>query len=193
MTTGKRCALAAFLLISMPLPVIAAGFPLAPLPANRPWTGASERFVAKKTDPWITPAEASDFVETPDHAVTRAWLEKLVAGSPSLKLESFGTSSEWRNLYYVRASKGCADKPALLAQGSLHSGEIDGKDAKLMLLRDIAPRGKDTLLDKSDLPFMPIFNVDGHERASAYGRPNTRGPRLQGWRTTAQNLNLNRD
>jgi hypothetical protein len=62
-----------------------------------------------------------------------------------------------------------------------------------MLLRDIALRGKDGLLDKADLVFVPIFNVDGHERTSAYSRPNQRGPRVQGWRTTAQNLNLNRD
>ena len=44
-----------------------------------------------------------------------------------------------------------------------------------------------------NLVFVPIFNADGHERSSADSRPNQRGPRLQGWRTTAQNLNLNRD
>ena len=140
---------------------------MAPLPANRPWSGASERLVAKKSDSWITPAEASAFVDTPDYATTRAWLEKLVAASPMLKLESFGTSPEGRDLYYVRASKGGADKPVLLAQGGIHSGEIDGKDAGLRLLRDIALREKDTLLDKADLVFVPIFNVDGHESASA--------------------------
>jgi murein tripeptide amidase MpaA len=40
---------------------------------------------------------------------------------------------------------------------------------------------------------VPIFSVDGHERASPYSRPNQRGPVVQGWRHTAQNLNLNRD
>lgn len=177
-------------------PALGGGFPLAPLPADRPWSGASERLVAAKSDPWITPAEASDFVETPDYAATRAWLEKLVATSPLLRIESFGTSPEGRDLYYVRASKtvsGGPGKPVLLAQGGIHSGEIDGKDAGLMLLRDIALRGKDRLLDRADLVFVPIFNVDGHERKSAYSRPNQRGPALQGWRTTSQNLNLNRD
>ena len=184
---------AALLLLFLPAPSLAATFPLAPLPADRPWSGASERLVAKKTDPWITPTESSGFVDTPDYATTRAWLEKLVAASPLLKMESFGTSPEGRDLYYIRASKGAAGKPVLLAQGGIHSGEIDGKDAGLMLLRDIALRGKDELLDKADLVFVPIFNVDGHERKSAYSRPNQRGPALQGWRTTAQNLNLNRD
>jgi hypothetical protein len=187
--------LAAALLATIAAPVRA--FPPAPLPADRAWSGASERLVAKTTDPWITPSEASGFVDTPDYAATRAWLEKLAAASPLLRIESFGTSPDGRDLYYVRASKkaraGGPAKPVLLAQGGIHAGEIDGKDAGLMLLRDIALRGKDGLLDKADLVFVPIFNVDGHERSSAFSRPNQRGPTEQGWRTTSQNLNLNRD
>jgi hypothetical protein len=41
--------------------------------------------------------------------------------------------------------------------------------------------------------FVPVFNVDGHERFGAWHRPNQNGPTAMGWRTTAQNLNLNRD
>jgi hypothetical protein len=192
MTSANPRLLAVFLAAGAALPAAAASFPPAPLPAERPWSGASERLIAKKSDPWITPAEAADFVTTPDYAATRAWLEKLVAASPLLTLESFGTSPEGRDLYYVRASKG-PGRPVVLAQGGIHAGEIDGKDAGMMLLRDIALRGKDGLLDKADLVFVPIFNVDGHERKSAYSRPNQRGPQEQGWRTNAQNLNLNRD
>jgi hypothetical protein len=81
----------------------------------------------------------------------------------------------------------------VLAQAGIHAGEIDGKDAGLMLLREIARGGKATLLDGADLVFVPIFNADGHERSSRFSRPNQRGPREQGWRTTARNLNLNRD
>ncbi|HEY0325084.1 MAG TPA: carboxypeptidase, partial [Allosphingosinicella sp.] len=53
-------------------------------------------------------------------------------------------------------------------------------------------RGRASLLDTVDLVFVPIFNVDGHERTSPFNRPNQRGPRSQGWRTTARNINLNR-
>src|SRR4029079_5958228 len=49
------------------------------------------------------------------------------------------------------------------------------------------------LLDGANLLLVPIFNVDGHERASPYARINQRGPSPSGWRTTARNLNLNRD
>ena len=43
------------------------------------------------------------------------------------------------------------------------------------------------------LLFVPVFNVDGHERFGAWNRPNQRGPEEMGWRTTAQSYNLNRD
>ncbi|MEP9400607.1 M14 family metallopeptidase [Sphingomonas sp. VNH70] len=168
--------------------------PEAPLPPVRPWHGASERLVAKPADPWITPAEAANFATTPDYAATRAWIDRLVAASPLLSVETFGKSPEGRDLYFVRAHKGDGPaKPVVLVQAGIHAGEIEGKDAGLMLLRDIALRGKDRLLDKVDLVFVPIYNVDGHERSGPYNRPNQRGPRDMGWRTTAQNLNLNRD
>jgi hypothetical protein len=38
-----------------------------------------------------------------------------------------------------------------------------------------------------------VFNIDGHERFGAWNRPNQTGPEEMGWRTTGQNLNLNRD
>ena len=165
----------------------------APLPPIMPWHGASERLVVGSSDPWITPIEATNFEATPSYAATRAWLERLVAASPLLRLEVFGHTAQGRELYAIRAAKPGTAKPLLFAQAGIHSGEIDGKDAGLMLLRDIALRGKDQLLDRADLVFVPIFNADGHERTSPYNRPNQRGPSNQGWRTTAQNLNLNRD
>ena len=166
----------------------------APLPPVLPWNGASERLVAAPNDPWITPSEAAGFDTTPSYDQTRAWLDRLDAASELISIETFGRTAQGRELYAVRAAKpGASPKPVLLAQGGIHAGEIDGKDAGLMLLRDIALRGKDRLLDRADLLFVPIFNADGHERSSPFNRPNQRGPRSQGWRTTAQNLNLNRD
>jgi murein tripeptide amidase MpaA len=112
-------------------------------------------------------------------------------------METFGKSPEGRDLLVLYVSKDGKTfdpkKPVLLVQAGIHPGEIDGKDAGMMLLRDMAFHGKDKLLDKVNLVFVPIFSVDGHERASPYSRPNQRGPAIQGWRHTAQNLNLNRD
>jgi hypothetical protein len=167
------------------------------LPPELPWRGKSERLVAKSDDPWITPSERDNFATTPNDATTRAWLERLTSSSKLFRIEHYGTSALGREMYAVIATKDGAtldpSKPLVLAQAGIHSGEIDGKDAGLMLLRDIAFRGKDKLLDRVNLLFVPIFNVDGHENSSPYSRPNQRGPMSQGWRSTAQNINLNRD
>ena len=49
------------------------------------------------------------------------------------------------------------------------------------------------LLERIAILFVPAFNADGHERFGRWNRPNQVGPEVIGWRTTAQNLNLNRD
>ena len=84
--------------------------------------------------------------------------------------------------------------PVVLVQGGIHSGEIDGKDAGFWALRDLL-EGKELpgALKQQVLLFVPVFNVDGHERFGKWNRPNQRGPEEMGWRTTAQNYNLNRE
>ena len=173
------------------------------LPPAIPWNGASRKLALPASDSWVTPSEATGFRTTPRYDETVAYLRRLVAAAPQLKMISLGKSDEGRDVWMVIASKERAftpealrrsGKPSLLAQGGIHSGEIDGKDAGLMLLRDITVRGtKRELLDRANLLFVPIFNVDGHERVSRFSRINQRGPEESGWRTTSRNLNLNRD
>lgn len=168
------------------------------LPPAPEWNGASRALLRDAGDRWATDFErdpAHDF--SPNYADTRAWFDRLDQASDLIRIEQFGVSPENRPIYAVIASKDGASfdpsKPVLLAQAGIHPGEIDGKDAGMMLLRDIAFYGKSDLLDRVNLILIPILSVDGHERASAYSRPNQRGPRIQGWRNTATNQNLNRD
>ena len=168
------------------------------LPPAPEWDGASRDLLRAASDPWVTAFEAdADHDFSPNYIDTRAWFDRLDAASDLIRIEQFGVSPEGRPIYAVIASKDGAtfdpSKPVLLAQAGIHPGEIDGKDAGMMLLRDIAFYGKDDLLDRVNLILIPILSVDGHERASAYSRPNQRGPRIQGWRNTATNQNLNRD
>ena len=94
----------------------------------------------------------------------------------------------------VALSVGKKGAPTLLVQGGIHAGEIDGKDAGFLVLRELLDGKLDGVaLDKIRVVFVPVFNVDGHERFGAHNRPNQVGPEEMGWRTTAQNLNLNRD
>jgi len=173
------------------------------LPPLIPWNGASRALMLPATDRWVTPSEATQFRTTPRYDETVAYLRRLVAAAPQLKMLSLGKSAEGRDLWLVVASKEGAStrdalrrngRPTLFAQGGIHAGEIDGKDAGLMLLRDMTVRGtKRELLDRANLLFVPIFNVDGHERFTRYSRINQRGPEESGWRTNARNYNLNRD
>jgi murein tripeptide amidase MpaA len=153
---------------------------------------------------WTTPAEAAHFKTTPSYADTRAYLEKLAAAAPDkLKLTRFGVSPEGRDLMLVIAASNGEFTPEaarqsgneiVFVQAGIHAGEIEGKDAGLMLLRDLTVGGKfPHALDHTILLYAPIFNVDGHENSNPYLRINQNGPAEMGFRATAQNLNLNRD
>jgi hypothetical protein len=85
-------------------------------------------------------------------------------------------------------------KAVVLIQNVIHGGEMEGKDAWLLLLREmLITRELQHLLDHLVLVMIPVFNIDGHERRGHTNRPNQIGPVEQGWRTTAQNFDLNRD
>ena len=173
------------------------------LPAAQEWSGKSESLMVSADDPWITPAERTGLSATPGYVETMDWLRQLVAAAPELKMVSIGKSLQGRDFWMVIASADQAftaealnatGKPLLLAHSGIHAGEIDGKDAGLMLLRDMTVAGKrKELLAKTNFLFIPILNVDGHERRSPYNRINQRGPEEMGWRTNARNQNLNRD
>ena len=149
---------------------------------------------------WKTYYELSDFKETPRYAETIRYCKQLADNSPIISYQSFGTSPQGRELPLLIIAKDSdfdnisGKKATILIQACIHPGEPEGKDAGLMLVRDIAILNKyPGLLDNVNVLFIPIFNVDGHERWSKYSRINQNGPEEMGWRVNANNLNLNRD
>ena len=150
-----------------------------------------------------TEFERSGGVRTGDYAETVALCRELDRASPYIRFESFGTSGEGRALPVLIIDKDGLSDPArarrrgraiVMIQAGIHAGEIDGKDAGLMLAREIAvEKTHQDLLDHATIVFNPILNVDGHERSSPFNRPNQNGPESMGFRTNAANLNLNRD
>jgi hypothetical protein len=171
------------------------------LPPVQKWHGKSVELIAKTNDPWITHTEKNNFTTTPSYDETMAWFKKLVQSTTTMKYVSIGASAQGREIPMIivtndgkfsAAEIRQSSKPVVLAQGGIHAGEIDGKDAGMMLLRDLASHKK-KLLDNAIILFVPILNVDGHERTSPFNRVNQRGPDNMGWRTNARNLNLNRD
>ncbi|QSX33858.1 M14 family metallopeptidase [Shewanella avicenniae] len=172
------------------------------LPPQQPWHGASEQLMLAPDAFDATPFEQSAGIASPDYSATFDWLDRLADSSAMLHKVSLGKSPQGRDIWmYVASSDGAETanelqknhKPTVLVQAGIHAGEIDGKDAGMMLLRDMLRGDKQELLDEVNLLFVPIFNVDGHERSSEFNRVNQRGPKLMGWRTNSQNLNLNRD
>lgn len=151
-----------------------------------------------------TEGERSGFVRTGRYDELRPLIARFVQAYPqAVRMEEFGVSPEGRPMLAMVVSRTGVlsaddarrkDVPVLLVQGGIHSGEIEGKDAGFIALRQMLD-GKTArgVLDKVVIVFVPIYNVDGHERFRAWNRPNQNGPAQMGQRATAQNLNLNRD
>jgi hypothetical protein len=153
---------------------------------------------------WQTFYEKSGKLETPGYQATIDYCKQLAAGSEMIHFVTFGKSAQGREMpmlildrqgFMDPGSIRASGRTILLVQACIHAGECEGKDAGLMLFRDLAifPRTSLKFLDNVSIIFIPIFNVDGHERFGPFNRINQNGPREMGWRTTAGNLNLNRD
>ena len=151
-----------------------------------------------------TVAERSGFSETGRYEEVTVLCDAFARQYPkAVRCTTFGTTPEGRPMKALVASTSGAltpeqaqrrGLPVVLIQGGIHAGEIDGKDAGFLALREVLEgRAVNGALDKLVWVFVPVFNVDGHERFGAWNRPNQRGPKEMGWRTTAQNYNLNRD
>ena len=151
-----------------------------------------------------TVSERSGFLKTGRYdEVIRLCAAFQSAYPKQVKCIDFGTTPEGRPMkalivtrtgaFTAKAAR-ARNLPVTLIQGGIHAGEIDGKDAGFQAVREILENKlAKGALDKQVLLFVPVFNVDGHERFTPNNRPNQRGPVEMGWRTTAQNFNLNRD
>ena len=166
----------------------------------------STRFVASPDNPLITLAESSGFQQTSDYDQTQAYMRKLAAASGGLVvLSELPELSAERHPMMLAVASTEADKspaslngsgkPTVFVEAEIHPGEANGKDAMFMLLRDMTTGAKPlaALLTKINIVFIPVVNVDGDLRRSAYGRINQNGPKETGWRVNGLNLNLNRD
>jgi len=159
---------------------------------------------APSKDALVTVAERSGFKKTGRYdEVERLCAEFAKAYPDAVRCSEFARTPEGRPMLALTASRTgvlTPDEartrgiPVMLAQGGIHAGEIDGKDAGFQVLREMLDGkvAKGTL-EHFVFVFVPVFNVDGHERFGRWNRPNQNGPEEMGWRVTSQNYNLNRD
>ena len=143
-----------------------------------------------------TIAEESGFRRTGrSDEVTRLCAAFAAAWPEAVHHIEFGRSAEGRTMRALLVSRSeVRTLPLLMLQGGIHPGESDGKDAGFIALRELlSESAAPGVLKRVAILFVPAFNVDGHERFGRWHRPNQNGPEETGWRTTAHNLNLNRD
>jgi hypothetical protein len=148
-----------------------------------------------------TVAETSNYQTTSRHAEVIDFCQRLALTSPVVRLSELGVSREGRSLPLLiladpqigsaeeaKASK----KLVVFAFANIHAGEVDGKEALLMLARELALAKDHPLLKKLVIVLAPIFNADGNEKLGNH-RPQQAGPALVGTRANADGFDLNRD
>src|SRR5688572_596298 len=158
----------------------------------------------------LTRAEATSYRETSLHADVMAFLAELTARKdPRIHVTSFGTSPGGRDLplvvvsaHGIRTPQESRKRglPVVLVINGIHAGEVEGKEASLMLVRDILAGKHAGLVDHFTLVVVPLFNPDGNDAIDPANRqlnlPRLEGqigPAKVGTRVNASGINLNRD
>src|SRR5262249_46123239 len=123
--------------------------------------------------------------------------------TPNAHLTELGRTAEGRSIPLlivadppVRAAAEASrsGKLIVLAIGGIHAGEVCGKEALPMLLREVFSGPHPPALKDLVLAVVPNFNADGNERVSKFNRPGQVGPEAgMGQRANARGLDLNRD
>ncbi len=159
----------------------------------------------------LTVAERSNYQVTSLHADVLAFIEQLrELRDPRLAISDFGHTPEGRLLpllvlsqrgHFTPAAVHATGLPVVLVLCGIHAGEVEGKEAALMLVRDLLAGVHGELLEHLTLVVVPLFNADGNDRISPENRKldvkhfaGQIGPDSGvGTRNTAAGINLNRD
>jgi hypothetical protein len=150
-----------------------------------------------------TRAEISNYEETSTYADITRVIEGLVATSPLVHTESFGKTEEGRELPLIVISDPKVTTPAaarklgrplVLVQANIHAGEVEGKEAVLMLSRRLVSGDLKPLTRQLVILIAPDYNADGNEKITPQNRAAQNGPVAGvGTRENSKGLDLNRD
>lgn len=155
------------------------------------------------TDDLILTPERSNFEKTSSYGDVMNFINTLKSKSQDIQVSSIGKSTLGKDIPLLILSHPAistpeqakaSGKPVIYIQGNIHGGEVDGKEAILMLLRDILLGNKKDLLDNQVILFLPIYNTDGNDKMAPGLRPSQENSPLEtGIRENGQGLDLNRD
>lgn len=150
-----------------------------------------------------TAAEASHYARTSTSSEVSDYVDRCVAASPRLRRVSMGHSSQGKDLPLVLvaeppvatlAAARDAGRPLVFIFANIHAGEVEGKEAVQILLREFASGEHLELLKRLTLAFVPDYNPDGNDKIDRKSRPDQAGPdEGVGQRANGMGLDLNRD
>ncbi len=152
----------------------------------------------------LTVPERTNGERTSTHAEVLAFIDSLVKHGAKMTLGTLGESPQGKRLPYAilarpliatPAAARASGKPLLYIEGNIHAGEVEGKEAVQMLMRDLTLGKLKPLLDSVIIIFVPMYNADGND---AFGpqdlnRGEQSGPEMVGLRANGQGYDLNRD
>jgi hypothetical protein len=151
----------------------------------------------------LTVAEKTDFKSTSDYKDVKTFIDQLVKSYSNIRLEKIATSVEGRDIPLIIIGNPLPKSPqdlvndkriVVYVQANIHAGEVEGKEAVLMYVRDILNNKKSDILKNVVLLVCPLFNPDGNEKISIQNRTHQNGPvNGVGVRFNGQFLDLNRD
>ena len=150
-----------------------------------------------------TRAEITDFAETSTAAEVTRVIDALRAASPLVRVQSFGTTEEGRDMPLLVLSDPAVEtpeaahalaRPVVFVMANIHAGEVEGKEASLILARRLLTGDLKAMLKRVVVLIAPNYNADGNELIDVQHRTAQNGPvGGVGTRENAKKLDLNRD
>lgn len=116
----------------------------------------------------LTPLEKSNFTKLTSHEELKQYIQEVDKTSNLIQSEVLTKSIEGRELFAVYFSKGKfgSDKSKLkvLIFAQQHGNEQSGKEAALLLIKELLNPENQFLFDKIDFVLVPQMNPDGAEK-----------------------------
>ncbi|MCH8285035.1 M14 family metallopeptidase [candidate division KSB1 bacterium] len=174
-----------------------------PLAVLTGFSGCSQSQTQSLPPELYSRAERTNFEETSLHSDVMNFVNTLDRYSDLVRVEIYGQTIKGRDLPLVIMSDPPVSTPEEAIQsgkiivyinGNIHGGEVEGKEASMEIMREIALENRRYLLENQIILFGPIFNADGNDSLTSTGRSSQEGsPLLAGQRNTSEGNNLNRD
>ncbi len=164
------------------------------------WTMGQLVFAEKKP---LTVAESSNYTATSRYEDVINFINEIQKQSDLIRVETMCTTTEGRDIPLLIIGNPVPASPydlkydkrgVVYIQANIHAGEVEGKEATLMLVRDILQDNNLPYLKDLVILIAPIFNADGNEKIDPRNRSRQNGPSQGvGIRYNGQELDLNRD